>query len=52
VDATDITVTANLLSGNGTIIEISAVTLTGFTVTSSAPMVGTESIMWAANANP
>ncbi|MBU3741159.1 MAG: hypothetical protein FGM24_02620 [Candidatus Kapabacteria bacterium] len=52
VTATDITVTANLLSGNGTIIEITDVTLTGFTIQSTAPMVGTETIMWAANANP
>jgi hypothetical protein len=50
--ASDVTVTANLLSGNGTLIEITDVTLTGFTIQSTAPMVGTETIMWAANANP
>lgn len=50
--AANVTVTASLLSGNGTLIEISDVSLTGFTIQSSAPMVGTETIMWAANANP
>lgn len=52
VTAADIVVNVSLLSGNGTIIEVTNVTLGGFTIQSTAPMVATEEIMWSSNANP
>lgn len=50
-DPDEITVTVSLMSGAGTIIEITNITLTGFTIQSTAPLAAaTDTFMWMANA--
>lgn len=52
VTPADIIVTANILSADANIIQITGITLTGFTVESTAPFGVADFIMWTSNVNP
>lgn len=49
VTAANIVVTANMLSADANIFQITGVTLTGFTIESTAPFGASDEIMWTSN---
>lgn len=52
VVASNVVVTANILSTTGNLIQITGVTLTNFTIESTAPFTAGDEIMWSSNVQP
>lgn len=51
-DADEIVITTNLNSPNGTIMQVTSNTTTGFTVQTTAPLAAGDWIMWMSNGTP